>query len=72
MSLYKIIFSPTGGTEKVADQLVRAFAQEVKTIDLTDFATDFQQISLMEEDLCIVAVPSFGGRVPKIAAAWES
>lgn len=68
MSLYKIIFSPTGGTEKVADQLVRAFAQEVKTIDLTDFATDFQQISLTEEDLCIVAVPSFGGRVPKIAA----
>ncbi|MGI5957919.1 MAG: EFR1 family ferrodoxin [Massiliimalia sp.] len=68
MSIYKIIFSPTGGTEKVANQFVQAFEQEAKTIDLTDFTTDFQQIQLAEDDICIVAVPSFGGRVPKIAA----
>ena len=69
MSIYKIIFSPTGGTDKVADSFVQAFGQEAKTIDLTDFATDFHQISLTQEDICMVAVPSFGGRVPAIAAA---
>lgn len=68
MSIYKIIFSPTGGTEKVANQFVRVFEQEAKTIDLTDFASDFRQIKLVEDDICIVAVPSFGGRVPGIAA----
>ena len=29
---------------------------------------DFSQISLDKEDVCVVAVPSFGGRVPAIAA----
>lgn len=69
MHLYKIIFSPTGGTEKVANQLVQSFGGETDTIDLTDFAAGFHQISFSEEDLCIVAVPSFGGRVPGAAAA---
>ena len=68
MSIYNIIFSPTGGTEKVARPFVQAFGQAAQTIDLTDFAADFSQISLEKEDICIVAVPSFGGRVPGIAA----
>lgn len=68
MSIYKIIFSPTGGTDKVSTPFTQAFGQEVKTVDLTDFATDFSQIRLSKDDVCIVAVPSFGGRVPKIAA----
>lgn len=29
---------------------------------------DFSRISLEKEDICVVAVPSFGGRVPAIAA----
>ena len=53
MHLYKIIFSPTGGTEKVANQLVQSFGGETDTIDLTDFAAGFHQISFSEEDLCI-------------------
>lgn len=69
MSVYKIIFSPTGGTDKVASPFAQAFGQEVKAVDLSDFATDFSHIRLSEDDVCIVAVPSFGGRVPKIAAA---
>lgn len=68
MSIYNILFSPTGGTEKVARPFVQAFGQRAQTIDLTDFTVDFSQISLNKEDICIVAVPSFGGRVPGIAA----
>lgn len=69
MSVYKIIFSPTGGTEKVTDLFAQVFGQGVQTIDLTDFAADFSRIRLSENDVCVVAVPSFGGRVPQIAAA---
>lgn len=68
MSVYKIIFSPTGGTDKVADPFAQVFGQEIKTIDLTDFAADFSHVRLSGDDICIVAVPSFGGRVPSIAA----
>ena len=68
MSIYKIIFSPTGGTEKVANQFVQVFEQEIKTIDLTNSTTDFSQIELTKNDICVIAVPSFGGRVTKIAA----
>lgn len=69
MRVYKIIFSPTGGTDKVAKPFAQIFGQEVTTVDLTDSAADFSQVELSKDDGCIVAVPSFGGRVPEIAAA---
>lgn len=69
MRVYKIIFSPTGGTDKVAKPFAQIFGQEVATVDLTDSAADFSQAELSKDDVCIVAVPSFGGRVPEIAAA---
>ena len=36
MKLYDIVFSPTGGTKKVADCLTGALDGEVSTVDLTD------------------------------------
>ena len=35
--------------------------------DLTDSKTDFSGISLKEEDAALIAVPSYGGRVPETA-----
>ena len=68
MRIYQILFSPTGGTKKVAAPFAEVFGREVSTIDLTDASMDFSQISLAKEDICVVAVPSFGGQVPAIAA----
>ena len=67
MSIFKIVFSPTGGTNKVADIFANTFNQEVSTIDLTDYRIRFDHIMLTQNDICIVAVPSYGGRVPDIA-----
>lgn len=67
MRVYQILFSPTGGTKKAAAPFAEVFGREVSTIDLTDASMDFSQISLDKEDICVVAVPSFGGRVPAIA-----
>ena len=64
MANYKIIFSPTGGVEKCADLLADRLGSNWKEIDLSH---PISSISLKEEDLCIYAIPSFGGRVVPIA-----
>lgn len=69
MKIYDIVFSPTGGTKKAADCLIGALDAEVTTIDLTNSKLDFDAVSLRKEDVAVISVPSYGGRVP--AAAIE-
>lgn len=64
MKLYEIVFSPTGGTQKVADRLSRAMSEEIVPVDLTDHALAFASITLTPDDVAVLAVPSYGGRVP--------
>lgn len=44
MKYYRIIFSPTGGTEKVANAITKNWKQ-IETIDLTLLDTDYAKIS---------------------------
>ncbi len=69
MSVYDIVFSPTGGTKKVSDIFTRSFCKESSHIDLTDNGAEFSVFSFREEDVCIVSVPSYGGRVPAAAVS---
>ena len=66
MNKYRIIFSPTGGTEKVANTITK-FWDEVKDIDLSKTDLDFNSISLTKEDIAVIAMPSFGGAVLQLA-----
>jgi len=67
MNVIQIVFSPTGGTQKAADILTEAWEKPVRKIDLTDPGkTEAEEI--LPEDLAVIAVPSFGGRVPALAA----
>lgn len=68
MKYYKILFSPTGGTKKAADILMHSLCREAVQVDLMDREADFGAIPFAAEDVCLVAVPSFGGRVPVPAA----
>lgn len=68
MKLYNIVFSPTGGTKKVADYLTGALNGDVTTVDLTDSKQNFHTVSLTKEDVAVISVPSYGGRVPAAAA----
>ncbi|MCD7837761.1 MAG: 4Fe-4S binding protein [Clostridiales bacterium] len=65
MRFYEITFSPTGGTRKAADILCRGLSDQVLTLDLCDRKVDFAQIMLEKEDIALIAVPSYGGRVPQ-------
>lgn len=64
MANYKIVFSPTGGTQKCADLLAEGIAENWENIDIS---LPFPETALTAEDICIVAIPSFGGRVPPLA-----
>ena len=44
--------------------LANEIGKEVQTVDLTDSRTDFSEVSLEENDVAVIAVPSYGGRVP--------
>ncbi len=63
-----MIFSPTGGTQKVADAMTEQWHGEVLNVDLSDARKDFSFVLLGNNDLVMIAVPSYGGRVPAIAA----
>lgn len=69
MSIYKIVFSPTGGTQKAADIFTRVLCEKPVEIDLSKAEENFGKWKFQEEDVCVVAVPSYGGRVPEIAAS---
>lgn len=67
MSLYSIYFSPTGGTKKVIEHLSEGWKEQPAVIDLADAGNDFAGIAFDSQDICLIGVPSFGGRVPEIA-----
>lgn len=64
MANYKIVFSPTGGTEKVSAILCAAMGGDWQEIDL---CCDIEPMELKAEDVCLVAMPSYGGRMPGLA-----
>lgn len=67
MNVVEIIFSPTGGTEKVAHLLGQQWSENPVKIDLSDARTDFTKCAITPEDMVLVAMPSFGGRAPAVA-----
>lgn len=67
MKLHRIYFSPTGGTEKVVRLLSEAWDCEKRDIDFSAHGGDYTTCSFGSDDLCVIGVPSFGGRVPAVA-----
>ena len=58
-------FSPTGGTAKTARILASAIASEWQTLDLLN---RIPETKFSADDICLIAVPSFGGRIPTLTA----
>lgn len=68
MRYVQIVFSPTGGTLKAAKAVTEEWSGTVETIDLTDPKKDFSEYSFDSGDIALITMPSYGGRVPAIAA----
>lgn len=69
MNVYEIVFSPTGGTMKAADMVAQTLADAVTLVDLSASKKDFRSVALNKGDVAVIAVPSYGGRVPATAVA---
>ncbi len=63
MKLYAFYYSPTGGTKHVLDILCSVWDCEKTFIPLDELDAP---VALDNADACIIAVPSFGGRVPQV------
>ena len=67
MNIHQIIFSPTGGTRRVSEVLCHGIGKECVVTDLCVKAADIQLPNIQEDDLAIIAMPVFAGRVPALA-----
>lgn len=64
--VYAVYFSPTGGTKKVTEALAGVFGT-AKPLDLSLPEEDYGTYTFRPEDICVIGVPAFGGRVPAVA-----
>lgn len=68
MSVFEIVFSPTGGTQKVSGLVAGALDKNTVTVDLTDSGLDFNAVSMTEDDVAVISVPAYAGRIPAVVA----
>ena len=66
MKTAEIIFSPTGGTQKVAD-IITDQCGEREIIDLSNCETDFSIYIIEKDDTVLIAMPVFASRPPAVA-----
>ncbi|MDO5810600.1 MAG: ferredoxin [Methanobrevibacter sp.] len=64
MTIINIFFSPSGTTKKVAEIMSGNFSQEKENCDLLHFQSEKE---LSNNDIAVVVMPVFAGRLPKTA-----
>ena len=67
MNIYQIIFSPTGGTRRVSEVLCHGMDVESVVTDLCVKSADIRLPDIHEDDLAVIAMPVYAGRVPALA-----
>ncbi|MFD1402688.1 4Fe-4S binding protein [Robinsoniella peoriensis] len=65
MSVYVIYFSPTKSTENIVKEIAKSFEDYIE-IDLANRELNSNFV-FNKNDICIIGVPSYGGRVPSVA-----
>lgn len=67
MKIHQIIFSPTGGTERVCQYLVDGIALDEEigtTVDLCSRAEAYEIPNLAADDITVIGMPVYAGRIP--------
>lgn len=63
----QITFSPTGGTKKVADAISKGIGNNKECVELCVPEGQLSEICLTKEDIAVIAMPVYAGRVPALA-----
>lgn len=66
--ILQITFSPTGGTKRVGQQLCQNLGTDVHAIELCVPESKLTIPSINADDLVVIAMPVFAGRIPALAA----
>lgn len=66
MSIQQIVFSPTGGTRRVSEILCHSMGENSIITDLCVKACDIKLPVISKDDLVVIAMPVFAGRVPAL------
>lgn len=70
-SLTLVYFSPTGTTKKIVQSVANELhANSVEVVDITTVVSRNRRLKTSPNDLLIVGVPVYMGRVPAIATEW--
>ena len=67
MKIHQILFSPTGGTRRVSEILCQGMGKESVVTDLCVKTADIQLPNINKDDLAVISMPVFAGRVPALA-----
>ena len=62
--IYSVYFSPTNGTKKYVKAIAQGLGDTVTDINLTDFETRQKPVSFQKEDIVVLGLPVYGGRIP--------
>ena len=66
--VYAVYFSPTGATRSVINSMLSGFSISQEEIDLTPYENRDNSYSFGEDELVIIGIPVYGGRVPITAS----
>lgn len=70
-SLKLVYFSPTGTTRRIIEGIAHGIKPStVEIIDITRPETRKQQLQTFEDELLVIGVPVYSGRVPALAIDW--
>lgn len=67
MNIHQITFSPTGGTQRVSEYICEGIDARPLMTDLCVKEGQIRLPDIHEEDLVIIAMPVYAGRVPALA-----
>jgi ferredoxin len=66
-----VYFSPTGTTQRVIQSIAQGIkCREIELIDITKPQARQQRLKTQENDLLIVAIPVYMGRLPALLSSW--
>lgn len=69
-SVHMLYFSPTGGTKKIVKAVGKTLGYPLQEHDMTLPVNRTEGLELAEDELLLVGVPVYAGRVPELAANY--
>lgn len=66
MSIYAVYYSPTDNTKKIVDAIALGMSDEATFISFTTPKDREKAYSFSKDDIVVVGLPVYGGRVPKM------